>query len=185
MHRGARLLIFGLTAVSVASAQADWRFAHPNADVRINVNLKSVMKSPAVGEMVKKAQTGPKDQIAQMQMVLGLLSTVDRVSISARQVGAGAKDADVLVLVAGTFDPASVQSFFPSTGTSHVKAVGPHAILIGEGASFNQALQRMAGPPAAGPSDELEQNDIWFSGNAALLSQPSAAQSVPPAFRAM
>jgi hypothetical protein len=185
MQRGARLFLFGLTAFSVASAQADWRFAHPNADVRINVNLQAVMKSPAVAEMVKKAQAGPKDQAAQTQFVLGLLSSVDRVFISARQIGAEAKDADVLVLIAGSFDPSSLQSSFPSTGKSKVKQVGPHAVLIGEGTSFNQAVVRLAGPPAAAPSDELEQSDIWFSGNAALMSQPSASQSVPPAFKAM
>src|SRR5579871_6325046 len=123
MLRGVRLLIFGLTAC-VASAQVDWRFAHPNADLRVNVNLQAVLKSPAVAEMVKKAQAGPKDQAAQMQFVMGLLSSVDRVSISARQLGAKAKEPDVLVLIAGRFDPASLQSMFPSTGTSHVKQVG-------------------------------------------------------------
>jgi len=184
MLRGVRLLIFGLTAC-VASAQVDWRFAHPNADLRVNVNLQAVLKSPAVAEMVKKAQAGPKDQAAQMQFVMGLLSSVDRVSISARQLSAKAKEPDVLVLIAGRFDPASLQSMFPSTGTSHVKQVGPHEVLIGEGASFNQALQRLAGPPVPGLSDELEQSDIWFAGNAALMSQPAASQSVPPAFRAM
>jgi hypothetical protein len=185
MLRGVRLLIFGLTVAGLASAQADWRFAHPNADVRVSVNLQAVLKSPAVAEMVKKAQTGPKDQAAQMQFALGLLSSVDRVSLSVRQIGAQAKDPDVLVLIEGRFDPASLQSMFPSKGTSHVKQVGPHAVLIGEGASFNQAVQRLAGPPTAGLSDELEQSDIWFSGNSALLSQPAASQSVPPAFRAM
>src|SRR5580704_13284257 len=45
MLRGARLLIFGLTTVGLLNAQADWGFAHPNADMRISVNLQAVMKS--------------------------------------------------------------------------------------------------------------------------------------------
>jgi hypothetical protein len=193
MLRGMRLLVFGLTAIGFSQAQADWRFAHPNADVRISVNLQAVMKSPPIVELVKKAQSGPKDQAAQMQFALGLLSSVDRISISARQIGAAtpakkaqaAGDTDVLAFVTGSFDPAFIQSFFPSTGTSRVKQIGPHSILIGEGASFDQAVLRMAGSPSAGPSDELEQSDIWFSGNAAVMSQPSTSQAMPPAFKAM
>jgi hypothetical protein len=192
MHRGGRLFIFGLACIgggvtSVAHAQADWRFAHPNADMRISVNLQAVLKSPTITAMVKKAEEGPQDQSAQVHFVLGLLSSIDRVSISARQTSSASlasKDSDALVLVTGSFDPSSIRSMFPSTGAGQVKQVGPHAILIGQGASFTQAVQRMAGPALARPSDELEQSDIWIAGSSALLSQPTS-QTVPPAFKAM
>jgi hypothetical protein len=189
MHRGVRLLMSGFGFIGLVQAQADWRFAHPKADMRMSVNLQAVLKSPAVAEALKKAGTGPKDQAMQIQLALGLLSTVDRISISARQGATGSltgKDSDVLVLVTGSFDPQMIQSFFPSKGTSQVKQVGPHAVLIGEGPSFAQAVQRMAGEMTSRPADELEQSDIWIAGSSALMSQPATTPSnIPPAFKAM
>ena len=61
-------------------------------------------------------------------------------AISSRQTG---KDQDVLVLVTGSFDPYSIQALFPSRGASQVKQLGPRMILIGEGESFAQAVERM------------------------------------------
>jgi len=168
MHRGARLFIFGLVLAGLAQAQADWRFAHPDADVRMSVNVQAVLKAPAVTEILRQ-----KDQPAQVQTILALLSSVDRISISARQTG---QDQDVLALVTGSFDPSLIQPLFPSNGSGQVKQVGPHAILIGEGVSFTQAVQRMTGAAAAGSSDELERSDVWIAGKMA---------QAPPAFQAM
>ncbi len=128
-----------------------------------------------------------KEQPAQLQLVLGLLSSVDRISISYRQTSSAplaSKDSDVLVLVTGSFDPSSIQSFFPSKGASQVRQVGPHAILIGEGASFAQAVLRMVSEAPAGPSDELEQSDIWIAASPAVMDSQQMA-SAPPAFKAM
>jgi hypothetical protein len=195
--------VFAAT-LGFGQASTDWRFAHPDADFRLSLNFQALMKSPMVTAGLKKAQEGStKEQVAQMQMIVGMLSSVDRISISARQLPtppAGAKPAaaapapkraaaatpappptnpaansDVLVLVSGSFDPALVQSFFPSTGTSQVKPVGDHAVLIGDGASFTKALQRMSGSAVQMPPDELSQNDLWLSGNASLMSQSSPA----------
>jgi hypothetical protein len=177
MHRGPRLFIFGFACMGLAQAQADWRFAHPNADMRMTVNVQAVLKAPALTGMLRQ-----KEQPAQVQLGLDLLSSVDRISISARQTG---KDQDVLVLVTGSFDPSSIQALFPSSGASQVKQVGPHAILIGEGESFTQAVQRMAGLAPVGPSGELEQSDIWLAGSAALMSLQQVLPMAPPAFKAM
>jgi hypothetical protein len=176
MHRGGRLFVFGFACIGLAQAQPDWRFAHPNADMRMSVNVQSVLKSPAVTGMLKQ-----KEQPAQVQLVLDLLSSVERISISARQTG---KDQDVLVLVTGNFDPSSIQAMFPSRGASQVKQLDPRTILIGEGESFTQAVQRMAGLAPSGSSDELEQSDIWIAGSSALTSFQQAAP-MAPAFQAM
>ena len=181
MHRGARLLIIGFACIGLAQAQADWRFAHPNADVRMSVNVQAVLKAPAVTQALK--QQG-KEQPPQVQLILGLLSSVDRISISARQNGKDLKDSDVLVLVTGSFDPPAIQSLFPSKGAGQVKQVGPHAILVGEGASFAQAVQRMAGAAAERPADELDQSDIWIAGSSALMASQQTAP-IPPALKAM
>ncbi len=180
MHRGARLLIVGFACIGLAQAQADWRFAHPNADIRMSVNVQAVLKAPSVIQALR--QQG-KDQ-PQVQLMLALVSSVDRISISARQKGKDPKDSDVLVLVTGSFDPSTIQSLFPSKGTSQVKQVGPHAILVGDGPSFAQAVQRMAGAAENKPLDELDQSDIWIAGSSELMASQQTAQ-VPPALKAL
>ena len=97
----------------------------------------------------------------QIDMALAMLRTVDRVSISAIQKTPGTPD--VLVQVTGSFDAPSLTGMFPSTGTSVVKAVGPHTILVGEGDSFKRAEARLnsAAALSARPG-EMEQSDIWI-----------------------
>lgn len=176
MLRGAGLLSLGLACLGFVQAQPDWRFAHPNADMRISFNVQTLLKAPSVIEALHSNQNQ-----AETQLVVGFLSSIDRISVSSRETG---KDSDVLVLVTGNFDSSSIQSMFPSSGTSQVKQVGPHAVLIGEAASFSEAVQRMAGEAPAGTRDELEQSDIWVAGSSDLI-YPQQGSPAPPALKAM
>lgn len=180
MLRRTGLLILGLACLSRAQSPADWRFAHPDADLRVSINLQSVLRSPAVTNAILQASLqAPKEQTAKIQEILGILGSIERISVSARQKTA--KDSDALVLVTGTFDPKWLQEFFPSKGTSQVRQVGPRSVLMGEGASFTQAARRMAGPAVAAPG-ELEQSDIWIEAGPGILKQQQSQQT-PPAFR--
>jgi hypothetical protein len=177
--------LFVLGCCSLAAAQSpstDWRFAQPDADIKISVNLQALLKSDAISKAIEQGKAQAKDKAGQIDFVIAMLRTIDRVSVAAHQKGPN--DMDVLAEVTGSFDPQMIAGFFPSTGKSQVKVVGPHTILIGEGDSFLHAIGRMSGSDASGPGDELEQSDIWIGGNVALLAQQSG-QPMPPMLQSL
>lgn len=181
-------------ALGFGQTGTDWRFAHPDADLRVSLNIQAVIKSEPVAAALKKAEEGTtKEQTAQIQMVMGILSSIDRIAISARQkpssskpakaaaaattAASAAADSDALVWVTGSFDPKIVLGLFPSTGTSKVQQVGPHSILIGEGDSFARAVQRISGQAASAPSDELADSDLWIAGDTAMMASQATQPS--------
>jgi hypothetical protein len=190
-----------------ANSNVDWRFAHPDADMKASINLQALLNSPAIAKAIEQGRSQAKDNAMQVDLVLAILKTVDRISVSVRQeagpagkpvnkagvvsfggASAGASaNPDVLVQVTGSFDPQVIEGFFPSTGASKVKVVGPHTILIGEGDSFAQAVRRMAGPGSRVPGDDLEQDDIWISASYSFLAGQAngTSQTLPPAFRSL
>ncbi len=174
-----------------ANSDVDWRFAHPGAGLKLSLNVQSILNSPAIVKAIDQSKSQAKNNAMQIELALAMLKTVDRISVSVLQKAApGAKEAgdmDVLVQVTGSFDPQLIAGFFPSTGTSKVKVVGPHTILIGEGDSFAQAIERMNAAGAPTHRDELEQSDIWLSVNAGFLAQQAggANQPLPPLFQSL
>jgi hypothetical protein len=175
------LLLLGFCSLALAQTppDTDWRFAHPDADMKLSLNLQAILNSPSIMKAIDQGKAQAKDNAMQIQLVLAMLKTVDRISVSVRQKAAPdgkaagdktAADMDVLAQVTGSFDPQLIAGFFPSTGTSRVKVAGPHTLLIGDGDSFAQAAERMAsGAPLRG--DEMEQSDIWISARSRFLSQ--------------
>ena len=185
------LLLLGFCSLALAQTppETDWRFAHPDADMKISLNLQAILNSPAVMKAIDQGKSQAKDNAAQIQLVLAMLKTVDRISVSGRQ--RGPSDMDVLAQVTGSFDPQLIAGFFPSTGKSKVKVVGPHTILIGEGDSFARASERMAsGAPM--PGDEMEKSDIWLTASSSFLAKQAASQAgnaavqqTPPVFQSL
>lgn len=156
----------------------DWRFAHPNADVRLGLNVHALMQSDAFQKGLEQAKGQSKDSGPQVDMVLGMLRMVDRVSISARQKAPN--DTDVLAEVTGSFDPNFITAMFPSNGKSQVKVVADHTILIGDGDSFTEALTRINGPARPATATELEQSDLWIEAGGSVLEQQTAQQNALP-----
>jgi hypothetical protein len=199
------LLVFGFCSLLVGQSEAlaqsavaqpaapaaaiDWRFAHPDADMKMSINLQALLNSPAVAKAIEQGRAQAKENAMQFDLVVALLRQVDRVSVSVREKAAlkaaGAKDPDVLVQVTGSFDPQMIAGFFPSTGKGKVKVVGPHTILIGEGDSFALAAGRMTETAAPVPGDELDQNDIWIATSYSFVARQTngADKSMPPALR--
>jgi hypothetical protein len=181
------LLLLGFCSLALAQAppETDWRFADPDADIKTSLNVQALLNSPAIAKAIEQGKAQAKNNTMQIELVLALLKTVDRISVSVRQKagpgGNAAGDMDVLVQVTGSFDPQLIAGFFPSTGTSKVKVVGPHTILIGEGDSFTAAQERMYGAPV--PVDELEQSDLWVSASSRFLDEQMSGvghQATPP-----
>lgn len=180
MTRALLLLSFCSLAIaqsSVSSSASDWRFAHPDADMKMSVNVQALLKSDAFAKGVEQAKTQAKDNAMAIQMGIAMLQGVDRLSVSLRQKAPN--DADVLAQVTGSFDPQFIAGMFPSTGKSQVKVVGPHTILIGEGDSFTQAAARMSGSAAPASGDDLEQSDIWIQVSGAMIAQQAGQQGSP------
>lgn len=176
------LLLFGCCGLALAQspAPADWRFAHPDADVKLSVNLQALLKSDAIGKAIAQAKTQAKDNAAQIDMAMAMVRTIDRILISARTKNGNVEDMDVLAEVTGSFDSQVISGMFPNAGKGSVKVLGPHTLLIGEGDSVTQAQARLRAPAGA-PSadDELAQSDIWFEATGAILQQQAGAQGGP------
>ncbi len=188
LHR--TLLLLGACSLALAQTQTatDWRFAHPDAGIKASVNLQAILNSPAVAKAIEQGKSQAKDNAMQVELALGMLRQVDRVSVSALQKNS--KDIDVLVQITGSFDPQLVTGFFPSTGPSKVKVVGPHTILIGEGDSFARAVARMTAGTAPTAGDPLDQSDIWIAASSGFIAQQTAAQAngatqMPPVFKGL
>jgi hypothetical protein len=174
------LLSLGWVAIAQPSASpsgSDWRFAHPDADMKMSISVQALLKSDAIAKAIEQGKAQAKDNALQIQMAEAMLRSVDRISVSARQKAPN--DMDVLAVITGSFDPQLIAGMFPSTGKGQVKVVGEHTILIGEGDSFTQAVARMAGPAALGSGDELDRSDIWIQVSAAMLAQQSGQQGAP------
>ena len=159
-------------------AAPDWRFAHPDADMRLGINMHAVMQSEAFQKGLEQAKANNKNAGPQVDMMLGMLRLVDRVSISARQKAPN--DTDVLAEVTGSFDPNLIAAMFPSTGKSQVRVVADHTILIGDGSSFTDALARINGPARPSVGTELEQSDLWVEAGGSVLQQQTAQQNTLP-----
>ncbi len=88
------VLLLGFCSLGMAQAPADWRFAHPDADMKMSINVKAVIKTDAFGKGMAQAQsrqvsgadcTGPRTMALQMAMVNMLVNSVDRVGILGSQ----------------------------------------------------------------------------------------------------
>ncbi len=166
------LLLFGLCSHVIAqSSPVDWRFAHPDADVKMTVDVQALLKCDAVTKAIEQFKAQAKDNAAQIELGLAIARSIDRIAVSARQPDSN--NTDALVLVSGSFDPALITGFFPKTGKSKVKAIGPHSILIGEGDSFDGAVERISGAPAAVEADP-DPSDIWVEVSGDLIAKQSA-----------
>jgi hypothetical protein len=172
----------------------DWRFAHPDADMKMSLNLQALLNSPAIAKAIDQGKSQAGGNAMQIELAMAMLKTVDRISLSVHQKAPAAgkaapgSDVDVLVQVTGAFDSQLIAGLFPSTGSSKVKVVGPHTLLIGDGDSFAQAAERMkSGAPV--PNDELEKGDIWFSASSSFLAQQAGTSSpignTPPALQGL
>lgn len=177
MRRALLFVSCSCLAIAQSAAPSDWRFAQPDSDIKVSVNFQALLKSAAIAKAIEQAKTQNQSSAAQIDLVMGMLRTVDRVSVSGVQKAPN--DMDVLAEVSGSFDPQIVTNFFPSTGKSKVKVIGPHTVLIGEGDSFTAALARLNGSAPSAPVDDLAASDVWIEANAGFIAKQSGQQTSP------
>ena len=162
-------------ALSAAlSAEVDWRFAHPGADMLVGFNLRNLINSP-VGVPIREALTSlggiGRDR-------LGMLEEIDEVyvSIQTRYVkGHPAGDPHGVILMRGNFDNGSIMKLFEKQPKVSVRFIDRRTILLGDEDSMASAVERLKGDdglvsPMVTRAQELAtNNDIWMVGSPAPI----------------
>lgn len=158
-------------------AQPDWRFAHPDAILVGAIRPKALIDSPILEEALKQGtskEASSTQTMAMVNLVKGLLSEIKEVRFSVVQTGEhGKQKLDVVALIDGKFEEGILGLMMANTkspngtGTRRIDAT---TLLIGEGASLEQAAMRMtqSAPKlrsrAFEGAETLATNDLWISG---------------------
>jgi len=154
--------------VSQVPAQ-DWRFAHPGATMVGGFRVKATLESPLVNALIAQATAKNPSAGPMIQMAKGVLGGVTEVRFSVRDMGKG-KDPDVLALVSGVLNDAAAGALTQGKSKTSVHRIDANTLLIGEGQSLEDAVDRMSKPAvglqarAVTHSKDLSKNDLWIAG---------------------
>lgn len=105
-----RLLATLAFSALVLSAETDYRFAFPQSEFLMGVDLKWLMKSP-FGETMRKEMKG---NLGELQPLETFLEQIDSIHLSV--VSKNAKTSDLLVMVDGRFDLAQLTALAAKSG---------------------------------------------------------------------
>ena len=134
----------------------DWRFAHPGATLVGSFHVKAVLDSPLVNNLIAQATAKDPSSGAMVGMMRAMLGGVSEVRFSLRDMGKG-KDPDVLALVTGVLDDATVGALMQgkAQGKTSVHRIDANTLLLGRrpiarrcGHSPEQTRDRAPGPRA-------------------------------------
>ncbi len=158
--------LIGSTAFAQVPAQ-DWRFAHPGATLVGGFRIKAVLDSPLVNQLISEATTKDPSTSMMVGMIRSAVGSVSEVRFSIRDMGKG-KDPDVLALVTGPLDEATVAAM--AQGKAGVHRIDANTLLLGEGQSLEDAVVRLSKPAtglqarALDRSKALAEHDLWLAG---------------------
>lgn len=164
--------LISLLAVSAAFAQVpapDWRFAHPGATLVGGFRVKAMLDSPLVNTLIVQATAKNPAAGPMVQMMKGVLGGVTEVRFSVRDMGKG-RDPDVLALVSGVLNDAAANALLQGKSKASVHRIDANTLLVGEGQSLEDAVDRMSKPAvglqarALTHSKDLSKNDLWIAG---------------------
>ena len=167
--------LISFLTVSAAVAQVsqvpaqDWRFAHPGATMVGGFRVKAMLDSPLVNALIAQAAVKNPSAGPMIQMAKGILGGVTEVRFSVRDMGKG-KDPDVLALVSGVLNDAAAGALTQGKSKTSVHRIDATTLLIGEGQSLEDAVDRMSKPAvglqarAVTHSKDLSKNDLWIAG---------------------
>jgi hypothetical protein len=158
--------LIGSTAFAQVPSQ-DWRFAHPGATLVGGFRIRAVLDSPLVNQLISEATSKDPSTGMMVGMIRSAVGGVSEVRFSIRDMGKG-KDPDVLALVTGPLDEATVTAM--AQGKAEVHRIDANTLLLGEGQSLEAAVARMS-KPATGlqarsldRSKALADHDLWVAG---------------------
>ncbi len=158
------------------SAQADWRFAHPDATLVGTLRPGAVLNSP----LFTAALTGTKgiDPSTAMMatMATSMLNGITGIQFS--MLDNGTPEPDMIAMITGRFDD-SMLGMLPQAQGKY-RRIDENTILVGNGPSLEKAAARMAQltvlrPGVLAGTETLGAYDLWISGKV-----PDLAKTLPP-----
>lgn len=160
---------------AISSAEVDWRFAHPGADMLMGFNLKSLATSPA-GAPLREMLTAKGGLSAdRMQM----LESIEEVYVSVRTKyvkGRPSGEPLGVIVVIGNFDNSAVMKLLEKQANVSARFIDRRTILLGDEESMTAAVERLKGDdglvsPVVTRAKELAAaNDFWIVGSPAPLN---------------
>lgn len=149
-----------------AASVADWRFAHPSPTLVGGVRLEALLESPVVNSLL--AESGKSDP--NVELVTAMLKTalggVTEIRFSV--LDKGNSEMDAIVMVTGKLDEALVGAL--SQGKAGSRRIDANTVLLGNGPSLDEAVQRLSEPPALLRNrallrgSSLTGHDLWAAG---------------------
>ena len=173
-HPGPQMTVVNYGPESRASAAAgkplllpaDWRFAHPHADVLLGINATALRQSPTLQAVLKQLAPSLKMTPDDIESALDETTGVDQYLISVHS-------GDVLMLLQGaqiTAPPAPVRL----NNGMLAYGVTKNSVLVGHDASASAANQRAHGAASAAALQMKAQavgNEVWVMGTRATLNK--------------
>jgi hypothetical protein len=147
---------------------ADWRFAHPQAELLGGINVKSLLQSPTLLELLGQVAGRLQIHSVDWDSVLAKTNGVEQIWVSVRS-------GDALLLWQGKLD--MPQNFAKLKNGMISYRISDTAVLMGKEASVLAAVQRLKGPLATEPAAASRiknlsaENQLWFTGTQALVKQ--------------
>ena len=189
--------ILTLWAAATAMAEADWRFAHPQAEMLMGVKVRALVESPLGDAFREQAKVlGPA------AAKIELLDEVQEVYISVvskRGKNGKVSDSDGLVLLVGDFDGGKVMRMLqskdlPKAGSETLtpRFIDRSTILLGDEDTMIAAVERLKDPTRRGAlftnplferAGEMNQeNDFWMVGSVSPLAATGNSAPGPLSF---
>ena len=160
---------------AVLSAEVDWRFAHPGADILLGFNLKRLAASPAGGLFRQALGSGGSLNQERLRM----LEDVEEMYISVRTKyvkGRPSGEPLGVILVVGNFENGTMTKLLAKQPQLAWRLIDRRTMLLGDEESMAAAVERLKGDdglvgPVVGRAKELAAaNDFWVVGSPVPLS---------------
>lgn len=170
LRTAALLICFVTSGLLAQESSQDWRFAHPGATLVGGFRLKATLDSPLVNALIAQATAKDPSAGPMVAMMKAALSGVTEVRFSVRDMGKG-KDPDVLALVSGVLDDTTANALMAPKTKTTLHRIDANTVLMGQGQSLEDALDRMRKPAVALQDRALDRgkaiahHDLWMAGS--------------------
>jgi hypothetical protein len=170
------LSLFPLLAFAQTVDQ-DWRFAQPGATLVGGLRVAGLLQSSILNQAIEQSTAKDPMMATMVGMMRTALGNVSDIKVSVLDIGAG-KDPEVLTLITGHMDEAAATAF--SQGKATVHRVDANTLLLGEGRSLADAIQRLSEPAPALQNRAVERGraladyDLWIAGSLPAMPMTAA-----------
>ncbi|MEO5924409.1 MAG: hypothetical protein ABIR70_11335 [Bryobacteraceae bacterium] len=162
------------------SAQADWRFAHPDATLVGTLRPAAVLNSPLFAAALTGTKGTDPSTAMMASMATSVLSGITGIQFS--MLDNGTPEPDMIAMISGRFDD-SMLAMLPASETKF-RRMDENTMLIGKGAALEKAAARMLQatpvlrPGVLAGTESLAVYDLWISGKVPDLAKTLPASAI-------